>query len=840
MYYVLDKKLDEQIRIALAFAKEQYQNGLDVRRKIRQTKRHQDEAKLLEQYQSPPAQYSKCEMKEKGQLQIPITASVTAEEYLKAGVKTLCHDMIASEVVSIEDADTLEYYLQGSKSDSDSNIFNDDEDDDFIDTQDSLPDPNEARLHYFTNISTNKYCHNLTRFLRNANICKSQSNQLISLIKSVLPEPNFMPSSLEELLTMMNIEDLFTSRKVCISCRRKFSCNENTCKKCQSTDQTTIATIFDIDLCKILSSLLQRLSIYIQEYKEKFLDTDNSAMINDIPFRMLYKQLVENYPDENLISLIFHLDGISLVKSTKLKLWLFSASIVELPPKLRHRRFNMPLMSIWIGHTEPLINLWLHEIVNKLNYLKSQSIHVSPNLNYKLKCFAVTGDCPAIRLILNFISHGGYWCCWLCYLKGVHVVNKRQYRCKLPIKYRHPEKYLQESVQATQENRDIFGHRGVSILHTILDTRLPECIIIDYLHCTLLGHAKTIIKDIYHQLNPDQRRLIDIKLKQQRFPHFFSRKIRPINDFAHVKATEIKNLLLYILLPVLQDYLMIEQLAHLALFICSIRLFHAESSYGRDVSTLANELFLHYYKDHDNYYVGLQNFVLHLHAHYLMIYKNFGSLCNIGCFGQEDLIGNISSNHHGTKFYGKLICHYYNIDFFLHSNDVHKLKDGPIDPTNQAPDATIYANECHIKLCSCDNLNKCIVIYRRCVIHEHMFHSLLYKKRQQSISYFVEYFDDNHMKQQHFGIIEYFFSLQDKSFALIQRYPVKHLYSNYFKTSTYYNLLKKALDLFFFVLQTKPSMYDIIPVENVSKHCIAIEDKSCLVVTSISSYNEHD
>ncbi|CAF1231313.1 unnamed protein product [Didymodactylos carnosus] len=158
--------------------------------------------------------------------------------------------------------------------------------------------------------------------------------------------------------------------------------------------------------------------------------------------------------------------------------------IVELPLKLRYRRFNMALISIWVGYTEPLANLWFGKIIDKLNYIKSQNICVSPDLNYKLKFFGVTGDCPAIKLILDFVGHGGYWCCWICYLKGIHVDNKRQYHCELPIKHRHSEKYLQESIQAVQENRDIFGHRGVGVLHKILDTPLPECIIIDYLHCT--------------------------------------------------------------------------------------------------------------------------------------------------------------------------------------------------------------------------------------------------------------------------------------------------------------------------------------------------------------------
>ncbi len=458
----------------------------------------------------------------------------------------------------------------------------------------------------------------------------------------------------------------------------------------------------------------------------------------------------------------------------------------------------------------------------------------------------MTGDCPAIRLVLDFIGHGGYFCCWICYLSGVHVGNKRQYFCKLPIKYRNAEEYLKESIQSLKEDRDINGHRGVSILHKILDIQLPDCIIIDYLHCTLLGHAKAVIKAIYRQLKPDQRILIDVKLKQQQFPHFFGRRTRPISDFARVKATEIKNLLLYTLLPVLQDYLPLEQLSHLALFICSIRLYHAESPRDDDdddACSLANNLFLHFYKDHANYYVDLQNFVLHLHIHYDMIYKNYGSLCNIGCFGQEDLIGGISSNHHGTKLYGELICYYYNIDFVLNNNNndnIKKVQDGPMDPLNQSPDTVNHAYDCHKNLCDCVNWNKCMTIYRRCLVRELMFHSLLYKKRQQCISYFVQYFSHGDLKQRCFGAIKYFFTCHSKSFALIQRYSIIRSYSEFFQTSKYFNLLKKTIDSFFYVLQFESGRLDLIPVENISIHCIVIEANGYLVATPISSYNEHD
>ena len=183
-----------------------------------------------------------------------------------------------------------------------------------------------------------------------------------------------------------------------------------------------------------------------------------------------------------------------------------------------------------------------------------------------MKIFGITGDCPALKLVLNFVGHGGYWCCWLCYLKGVHDGGKRQYRCELPIEYRTSSLFMKKSLQAERENRPVLGHYGVSPLHKILDVPLPQSIIIDYLHATLLGHAKAITLAIYNQLKPGQRSRVDVELKNQSFPHFFNRKMRAIGDFGHVKASEVRNLLLYGLIPIFQEYLSIQQTSHLALF----------------------------------------------------------------------------------------------------------------------------------------------------------------------------------------------------------------------------------------------------------------------------------
>jgi hypothetical protein len=129
-----------------------------------------------------------------------------------------------------------------------------------------------------------------------------------------------------------------------------------------------------------------------------------------------------------------------------------------------------------------------------------------------------------------------------------------------------------------------------SILREILDVKLPEAIIIDYQHVTLLRHTKTILQIVYKELSPYNRRLLDHKLKAQSFPHFFNRRMKCFKDLSFIKATELRNILFYGFLPLLYELMDREKLAHMALFICAIRLLHSQpSKFGQHPRRHINE-----------------------------------------------------------------------------------------------------------------------------------------------------------------------------------------------------------------------------------------------------------
>lgn len=121
-----------------------------------------------------------------------------------------------------------------------------------------------------------------------------------------------------------------------------------------------------------------------------------------------------------------------------------------------------------------------------------------------------------------------------------------------------------------------------------------------------------------------------------------------------------------------------------------------------------------------------------------------------------------------------------------------------------------------------------------------MYHSLQYVKRKKSISYFVRYLSRfDHFE---FGAIHVFFQQQGQTYALIQSFLVTYAFSDCFKESRYYELLKEPIDNFYFVLK-KTNQHRIVSVERIEKHLITFEDipeRGLILTTAVSSMTEHD
>ncbi|CAF1492809.1 unnamed protein product [Adineta steineri] len=186
------------------------------------------------------------------------------------------------------------------------------------------------------------------------------------------------------------------------------------------------------------------------------------------------------------------------------------------------------------------------------------------------------------------------------------------------------------------------------------------------------------------------------------------------------------------------EHLQVDKAAHVALLVCAIRMLHGPKLFGHETGLLAHDLLSIYYRDHWKYYDNLENLGLHLHIHYSNLYLNYGSLNNTNCFAQESFLGACAKNKHGTRYWGDLLVHHFDIDFALqkiiNQQEVDNVNhnEGAFDVAHLSINNMEKLLSWHKRVCDCNQPAICIIIYHRSIIRGQTYHSLSYPKRQSN------------------------------------------------------------------------------------------------------------
>ncbi|CAF1499435.1 unnamed protein product, partial [Adineta steineri] len=303
------------------------------------------------------------EIEEKtGQIQ-HLSSSPTKSSYVSMNNKLIYTESSSSGDDDDDDFEIInayESFLNSDQSDSSSDGEDNDCDKTLV-----------SHLHSYTNLTTSNACIQLVHLLRSSQISKSQSKLLLSFIHDLLPIPNNFPKSLSGLLSEINIQKYYHKRIICALCGAELD-ERRKCFSYKDFEKKHIVFIYDTQFMTLLIMIVSRLFQEIESYRESFSKNDNIGDINtihDIPFANVYQRLRKSH-DNKIITLLLHLDGIGICKSTKLKMWILTASIIQLPPNLRYRRENMPLISLWFSCSIPNIDMWLSYGIEMLKSVK--------------------------------------------------------------------------------------------------------------------------------------------------------------------------------------------------------------------------------------------------------------------------------------------------------------------------------------------------------------------------------------------------------------------------------------------------------------------------------------
>jgi hypothetical protein len=335
------------------------------------------------------------------------------------------------------------------------------------------------------------------------------------------------------------------------------------------------------------------------------------------------------------ITLDFSIDGLPLVKSSKLCLWPILGSIVG---EINVKPF---LIGAYVGYgsfKNP--NAYFEDFIEEVRRLKATGIEIDSETVKPFNIRALIGDSPGRALAVCCKYPTSFNGCTKCEQVGTRIVNTNVFSNKIGEPRTDESFHFRTDIP--HHHRD-FVESGSTALEKIefgMVTQVP----IDVMHNVDLGVTKRvlnlIISNKYKAYLHDNMLISEMEqvfLSYKCFvPTEFQRYPRPFSELPRYKATEYRQMLLYTLPVLLKKYLPEAQYRHFMLLSCAIRLLH----FANDDVTLVNMArdWLTIYVDTFSLYHDPINLTYNVHnlLHLADCVDQFGNLSNFSMYKYEN------------------------------------------------------------------------------------------------------------------------------------------------------------------------------------------------------------
>lgn len=295
-----------------------------------------------------------------------------------------------------------------------------------------------------------------------------------------------------------------------------------------------------------------------------------------------------------VIKLDINIDGVSLGKSSKIKLWPIHAAFVD------HPNISPFIVGCYFGYADPgSINDFLSEFVGELEGILQNGCYVTPRRIHKpLEIRAYVLDGPARAFVRGVKGHASLYGCDKCHQKCITIDRKMTYRTESGPP--RTDESFRDRLQVEQHQPEfVAAHSLIETLGTRMVIQFP----IDEMHALHLGVMKRILKSLYKGtslLSNDNKALLDTAYLELRpyVPTEFERKPRSLlNELSRFKAVELRFFLLYAGVVILKDIVSAEIYAHFLLLFTAIRFLSCKLTCqaNAEISQLLLERFVEQY-----------------------------------------------------------------------------------------------------------------------------------------------------------------------------------------------------------------------------------------------------
>lgn len=527
------------------------------------------------------------------------------------------------------------------------------------------------------------------------------------------------------------------------------------------------------------------------------------GVYSDICCGDVYQRKPGKNDPQQLISLVYHIDGAPAVKSKSVNLWPIQCFVVELPPELRYCFSNILVCGISCGPKKPDLCIFQNKFVEEIEEIQGGQVNVTtPGGVVSVETVDLHGhlaDLVAKAPSLCFSQYNGKSGCSVCLHPGDRIKKGKGYSRVYPYSDEdHPlrthEQTLIHARTAERTGKPVFGIKGVSPLLRVIE--VPDKVLLDYMHLVLAGE---FLRSVNIWINPQSdngflsnaKKEVDEAMLAVKFPHDFNRKLRPLSELKRWKDRELQNLLLHGSLPIVKAYFPPQYFYHFALFVTAIRLLTADLITDRDIN-LAKLLIRSYQRLMSRLYGETEEtYTCHALIHLPDQVSKHGPLILHSSFVFEAMISHLKRQFHGTR--GIIAQIVRNLLFAQNSGSLIKretMKHQEVKSFIEEHVVTKKNKSCHQVEGHCyfmlpftknpelpetviqqlDLQGQEVHQANRIIIDNQMYHSLAYSRKGDSCSFIVQYNDGSNSE---FGLVKYYLLARDTGFVVLNKYE-KH------------------------------------------------------------------
>ncbi|OQV13638.1 hypothetical protein BV898_12109 [Hypsibius exemplaris] len=307
---------------------------------------------------------------------------------------------------------------------------------------------------------------------------------------------------------------------------------------------------------------------------------------------------------DKLLTMVINTDGLQINESGGKSAWPVFGMISEIHPDRRAMNDKILNLALWEGEGKPPIVGIMREINEQIEEINETGLRVRTagcDSIIFLHAPALIADMPAEAMLRNAINFNGAFGCSLCTIEGVSVPSGyghcRAYIAQAgeEVQRRTHENVVQHAQEAVDSGYQVFGQKGIPLVHPLRHLDYSNCFLLDEMHCFLIGTVKKVLTmwtensaEPYF-LNKDAVEEIERRLMAFRPPKSFTRLPRKLK-IAKYKANEFRSFINHYSVFCLNGILPARYLDHWRLLVAAYKTLSTDSIHPAELAVADDQL----------------------------------------------------------------------------------------------------------------------------------------------------------------------------------------------------------------------------------------------------------